>query len=74
MRVVVGGKAVGRVWCERGALAGGLLALGEGVHSGQGVVAQRVRRGARVRVGARVQGASPTHTRVVMAVLMTFLA
>ena len=33
-----------------------------------------MRRGARVRVGARVQGASPTHTRVVLVVLMFFVA
>ena len=38
------------------------------------MAAQRVRRGARVCVGARVQGASPTHTRVVLVVLMLFLA
>jgi len=75
MRGVVGGKAVGRVWCERGAFARGLLAMGGGAgtaggagrHSGCGAA----RACALVRVCI---GASPAHTRGALVVLMLFLA
>ena len=65
---------MGRVWCERGAFAGGLLAMGGGAGTAGGAWRHSGCGAARACALVRVCKAHRLHTRVVLVVLMLVLA